>query len=178
MTEMRRIIIVGTTGSGKTTLAFNLAAKLDYPAIDLDDLHWQPGWIENDLQTFQAKIDSALNRDTWVLAGNYPSVNDRIWPKADTLIWLDYSFARTFNQLTRRSLSRVANKTTACNGNTETLGRLFSKDSILLWLFKSYASNKKTYDNVFSHPEQNPSIKNFISLESPAHTARFLAQVK
>jgi adenylate kinase family enzyme len=62
---MRRVAIIGTTGSGKSTLGERLAVRLGCPFIDLDALNWGPNWTA-----------VALAGDCWVAAGNYSKVRD------------------------------------------------------------------------------------------------------
>lgn len=171
---MEKVVIIGPSGSGKTTLAFNLAAKLDARAIDLDDLYWRPGWEIAPTDEFRAATTAATNTPRWVAAGNYTAIRDIVWEQADTLIWLDYSLTRTFNQLTRRSIMRVWDKKPICNGNTETLGKAFSNDGVLYWLLRSYFPKRRENLDTFAHPERYPNIKNFIRLRNPAETRALL----
>ena len=108
---MQRITVVGTSGSGKTTLAQQLATQLNYPCTDLDVIHWGPNWTPSPAEEFREKVRGALQADCWVLAGNYSAVRDLVWMRADTLIWLDYSFPVVFWRLLRRTLKRVSRKT-------------------------------------------------------------------
>ena len=89
----QRISIVGTTGSGKTTLARQVSQRLQIPHIEeLDELHWEPNWIEASTQVFSDRVSEALKGDRWVVDGNYSKIRDVIWSQADTVVFLDYPF--------------------------------------------------------------------------------------
>ena len=171
---MEKIVIIGPSGSGKTTLAFNLAAKLDARAIDLDDLYWRPGWEIAPPEEFRAATAAATDTRKWVAAGNYTGIRDIVWDQADTLIWLDYSLTRTFNQLARRSFMRIWDKKPICNGNTETLSKTLSDDGIVYWMLRTYHKQRQDNLEIFKNPEIYPNIKNFIRLRNPAETQALL----
>jgi adenosyl cobinamide kinase/adenosyl cobinamide phosphate guanylyltransferase len=76
----RRIVVVGTTSSGKSTLAKGLAEKLDVDFIELDALHWEPNWKEAEPEMFRARVEAATRSEVWVVAGNYHVVRDIVWP--------------------------------------------------------------------------------------------------
>jgi adenylate kinase family enzyme len=107
---VERIVIVGTTGSGKSTLAARLSQQLDLRHIDLDMLHWESGWKGADSSVFRARVAAAVREGRWIVAGNYSSVRDLIWPNADTLIWLDYSLPIIFWRLLRRTFKRIVTR--------------------------------------------------------------------
>ncbi len=88
----QRINVVGVTGSGKTTLARRLSDRLDIPHVELDALFWGPGWTETPDDVFRERVRQALAGERWVVDGNYSRIRDIIWPRADTIIWLDYSW--------------------------------------------------------------------------------------
>ena len=174
---MNRIVIIGSTGSGNTTLAHKLGEKLGCPAIDLDQLFWLPGWVEREPDDFREKTQEAASGNRWVAAGNYRGVRDILWNRADMLIWLDYSFPRTFWQLTYRSFLRLVKGTVCCNGNKESIRKLCSKDSIILWLFTSYAPHRREYLDIFEK-KPYPNIRNYIRLRAPSATRKFIAGLK
>jgi len=74
----QRISVVGTTGSGKTTLSERLVDCLGVPHVELDALHWGPNWTELDLETFRAKVARIVQRDAWVIDGNYSAVRELV----------------------------------------------------------------------------------------------------
>src|ERR1700730_14139935 len=88
-----RIAVVGTTGSGKTTLPKALAAQLRLPCIEIDGLNWEAGWRDlsrTDPDEFVRRVTLAIAADAWVIDGAYGLVRDLIWGRATHLVWLDY----------------------------------------------------------------------------------------
>ena len=88
---MKRILIIGSGGAGKTTLARQLGKLLDLPVVHLDALYWQPGWTETPKQVWNDKIQDLLLQDSWVMDGNYGGTLDQRIVAADTIIFLDIS---------------------------------------------------------------------------------------
>ena len=68
---MRRVLVIGCPGAGKSTLTRALAETLGLPAVYLDRLWWKSGWINRTRAEFDARLDAALAGDAWVMDGNY-----------------------------------------------------------------------------------------------------------
>ena len=100
---MQRISIIGTTGSGKTTLAAELARNLGIVHIELDAFNWRPGWQAVPTDVFRRDVETALAAPQWVTDGNYHSVRDLVWERADCIVWLDYRLPLILNRLIRRT---------------------------------------------------------------------------
>src|SRR5687768_1581665 len=120
-----RINVTGTTGSGKTTMARNLALKLGVPHVELDALHWDPNWTEASNEVFRERTSTALSCDEWVVDGNYSAVRDIVWSRANLIVWLDYSLPVILAQLWRRSMRRLLSQEELWNGNRESFRTLF-----------------------------------------------------
>lgn len=138
-------MIIGSCGSGKTTLGRHLAKNLGYPVTDLDDLYWLPNWTLRPKEEFAALIEEATSSDSWIICGNQSKYRHLIWPKADIIIWLDLPLFLLLFRVTRRSLLRILDKKPICNGNYETFSRLFSSYSIVLWVLRTYFRHRKDY---------------------------------
>jgi adenylate kinase family enzyme len=150
----QRISVVGTTGSGKTTLARQISQQLQIPHVELDALYWDVNWTAATEPLFRDRVTAALQGDRWVVDGNYSKIRDLVWSQADTIVFLDYSFWVVARQLLRRTLRRSLQQEELWNGNRENLRTaLFSQDSILLWLLKTYDRNRKKYPMLFQQPE-------------------------
>ena len=140
----RRVVITGPSSAGKSTLARRLAAQQQLRAIDLDDLHWLPGWAAREPAEFRALVSAAIEAPGWVASGNYRAVRDILWAQADTIVWLDYPFALVFYRGVRRALQRIITRELLPHGNRETFrNTFFSHDSILLWIITTHARRRR-----------------------------------
>lgn len=87
---MQRVMIIGSPGSGKTTLAGIMAEKLGLPLVHLDRLGWQSGWVFRPREEFDALVVEETAKEQWIIDGNYGRTIDLRMKRADTVIMLDY----------------------------------------------------------------------------------------
>lgn len=172
-----RIAVIGATGSGKTTLAQRLGDILDLPVIELDALHWMPGWTEKPWPEIRTDLDRMTRQDRWITDGNYSQVRDLIWPRADTIIWLDYPFLSIFLRLFIRTLKRVFLKVELWNGNRERFRENFlSRDSLFVWLVTSFPKPRKNYPLAFQEPQH--AHLQVLRFTHPRQTERWMKTLK
>ncbi|HYM15983.1 MAG TPA: AAA family ATPase [Dehalococcoidia bacterium] len=149
----RRVVVVGTTGAGKTTFARAVAAAIGAPHTELDALNWEPGWTPAEPAAFRARADQAAAGPAWVIDGNYGQVRDVVWARADTLVWLDYPFPLVIRRLFVRSLRRGLRREQLWNGNQERLSMQFlSRDSLFLWAVKTHWRRRREYPERLREP--------------------------
>ena len=86
---VQRVSVVGNSGSGKSTVARELAAALGVPYLELDSVFHQPGWEPLPEDEFRGVVEAAAAGDSWVMDGNYSAVRPLVWARADTVLWLD-----------------------------------------------------------------------------------------
>ncbi len=167
------LLITGPTGSGKTTTAKIIADKLGLPHVELDALHWLPGWAESELTVFREQVSQALAGPTWVVDGNYAKVRDITWSRADTLVWLDLPLPLVLRRLFNRTFHRLLTREELWGGNREDLrGAFFSKDSLFLWMLKSRKIHRRDYPRLITEPEF--AHLRFIHLTSAAQVDAWL----
>ncbi|MEM9600158.1 MAG: AAA family ATPase [Pseudomonadota bacterium] len=139
-----KIIVSGTSCTGKTTLGRQLARKLGRVQIDLDDLHFLPDWVAKEKEVFIADVKRATDaHDAWVVSGSYQSVlHETLWPEADTIIWLDLPLHVILSRYFKRTYRRVRYREKCCGENYETLHHVIFVDNMLKHILKSYAPRK------------------------------------
>jgi adenylate kinase family enzyme len=150
-----RISIVGNTGSGKTTLAGQLADGLGYPHIELDALHWEPGWQPAPDDVFRHRVRMATAQQYWIVDGNYSRVRDIIYERLQMLVWLDYPLPVNLWRLTRRGIQRVVSQEELWGtGNRESFrGQFLSWDSLYVWAVKSHRAKRERYLSFMKDPD-------------------------
>ena len=177
MQALQRIAVVGVSGSGKTTLARELAERRGLAHVELDALHWDPGWVPTPTATFLQRAEQALSGDAWVVDGNYPEVRELIWRRADTVVWLDYGLSLVMWRLALRTFRRVATREELWNGNRERdlSAHFFSRDSIFLWALRTYGLRRREYPLLLASPAF--AHLRVVRLRSPHATSVWLASL-
>ncbi|MFG2616968.1 AAA family ATPase [Streptomyces sp. NPDC048507] len=136
---MERVLVVGSTGAGKTTLARAIAERLRIPFHEMDALVFvAPRWQENPrLLEDVSRIGSG---PSWILDSfGHPKVRDLLWSRADTIVWLDYSRPVVMRRVLRRSLARTLLRRRIFGGNTEGPGSWLSPEHPVRWAWSQYA---------------------------------------
>lgn len=172
--SLRRVNIVGCSGSGKTTLGRDLATRLATPAVDLDDLIWLPNWQTREETELKTLVRRALATDAWVMSGNYSRLRPEIWGRADAVIWLDYSLPVVMKQVLWRTFGRNLRGELCCNGNRETWRNTFSRESIVLYAWRTHARRCREYPALLAHPRH--AHLQVLRFQSPRQTRDWLRQ--
>ena len=119
---MDRVVVVGSSGSGKTTVARGLAERLGVHCVELDALHHKPNWTEATADELREAVARELEgRERWVVDGNYyGKLGDFVLRQADTLVWLDLPLRTCLARLSTRTTRRIRTSEKLWNGNRET----------------------------------------------------------
>ena len=99
---MKRIVIIGSGGAGKSTLARQMGDILGVEVIHLDGLYWKPGWVNTPSDQWRTIVEGLLARESWVMDGNYSGTLDIRIPAADTIVYLDFATAVCVWRIFRR----------------------------------------------------------------------------
>ncbi|WP_327038295.1 adenylate kinase [Micromonospora maris] len=143
MNPPSRILVYGVHGSGKSTLAHLLAQRLGLPWYPVDDLLWEPRWVEVPVAVQRSRIEAICRRERWILDGAYHGWRDVPLARADLVIGLDYPRGLSFKWLWRRTMRRLSTGEIICNGNRESLGSVLSWDSVLRWHLTEYGKERR-----------------------------------
>ena len=93
---MRKVLIIGGNGSGKTTMARQLAEITGLPLCHLDTLYWTDDWQPRERSEFITLLQAELEKEKWILDGNMRRTLPQRLPYCDTVIYLDFSGIRCF----------------------------------------------------------------------------------
>lgn len=158
---MERVVVVGTSGSGKTAFARKLAGELALPHLELDSIFHRGGWSATPDDEFREEVGRFAAQPMWVVDGNYTSHGTReaLWPRADTFVWLDPPRDVVISRVVRRTLRRVVTRQKLWSSVTEPWSNLFSLDpgrNIVLWAWTTFERNREkfarcTEDGSWSH---------------------------
>lgn len=169
-----RMLVYGVTGSGKTTMARRIGEKTGLPWHSVDDLTWEPGWVVVPPEEQRRRIQAICEEPRWVLDTAYGIWRDIPLAKAEMIVALDYPRWVSLSRLLRRTLTRLVNGKTICNGNRETLKGLLSRESILLWHFKSFG-NKRRRIAEWAKSSDGPIL---VRLKRPSEAEAWLRELR
>ncbi|MFE2377918.1 AAA family ATPase [Streptomyces sp. NPDC059398] len=169
---MQRILVVGITGAGKTTLARALAARLDLPFHEMDALQFTgPDWAVD--PAMRERVAAIATTPAWIFDSfGYPEVRDLLWSSADTVVWLDYSRAVIMPRVLRRSLRRTLLRERIFGGNVEPLSSWFRKDHPAWWSWSQHAARRAEIARRSADPRFAPL--RVLRFRSPGEAAQWL----
>jgi adenylate kinase family enzyme len=178
--QVRRISVVGNTGSGKTNIARLLAGTLGIPHFELDAFRHQPGWQERSDDEFLADVERMASGSAWVIDGNYQQFVQEgpVWARADTVVWMDVPRPVVMRQLVWRTVRRVMTREELWNGNREPLENLWSRDpyrSVIAWAWTRHTVYADRYAAAMVDPQW--SHLQFVRLGSRKEADRWVASL-
>lgn len=177
-TRPARINVIGVSGSGKSTFAKRLSALTGIRHLEMDALFWKPGWTDSTDEEFFAKLEQALEGEEWILDGNYSRTQPVKWRNVTTIVWVDYSLARTLWQAVSRAFRRSLTKEELWpgTGNRESFRKsFFHRDSIIWWTISSRKRQRQRYLRLMVDPDYAHLA--IIRLTSPSEARRFCSNL-
>jgi adenylate kinase family enzyme len=172
---MHRVSIVGTSCSGKSTLAEKLSVILDQPHINLDALHWGPNWTPR--PEFAEDVAKAIEPDRWIIDGNYRAVREVVHDRTTDFVWLNLPFRIVFSRAIRRTCSRIRSKEMYYNGNRETIrGAFLQFDGIPWWVIRTHGKRRREYPALFALPQYQRARVH--ELTTPREVTAFVSKIR
>lgn len=171
--------MVGNSGSGKTTIAIALSAALNVPHLEIDAVFHQPGWVPLEAGEFRRRVAEFVAAPGWVADGNYSTVQDLVWARADTVVWLDPPRYRVMRRIIWRTLRRAALRAELWNGNRERWTNLLRADpmeSVIAWAWTRHHTYRRRYERAMADPAN--AHLTFVRLRTPGEVAALIARVR
>ncbi|HXC55483.1 MAG TPA: hypothetical protein VNU97_09320 [Rhizomicrobium sp.] len=175
-----RISVVGTSGSGKSTMAEALSAALGIAFVELDAINWQAGWRDlqtHDPEAFKRRVAAATAGDAWVIAGNYSVVRPLYWPRVTHVVWLDYARSVVMRRVLWRSFVRAVDgkELWPGTGNRERVTQWLDREHPIRWAWDSHARNRKLYTAMAADPANAHAA--FLRLRHPREAKDVMARL-
>jgi adenylate kinase family enzyme len=171
-----RILVVGTSSTGKTMYASRLSKILDVPRIELDELYWSHDWKPKPKAEFVRLVEHAATQPDWIVDGNYSAVREQLWSKATLIIWLNYSLTLSLWRGFKRTLVRCITRQALWHGNRETFRQtFFSKQSILVWIVTTHQRRRTEFATI-RNSQQFPAVS-WLEFRHPSQAEQWLQRL-
>lgn len=165
---MNKVLIIGSPGSGKSTLSNNLRTQLRLPLYHLDKINWKNNKDYLSREEFNTELVKVLKTDRWIIDGNYNRTMALRATYADTIIWLDAPRTLCLYRVSKRYFSYFRKQTPFGNPN-----KLSLKFLLFVWRFK-----KNNVPNIQQIIDEHASEKQIIKLTSDEDVATFINSIK
>ncbi|MCI0389709.1 MAG: DNA topology modulation protein [Acidobacteria bacterium] len=168
---MRKVLVIGSGGAGKTTFAMRLSNILNIEVIHLDALYWNPGWVETPKVEWRRTVEGLIARGSWIIDGNYSGTLDMRIGACDTVIFLDIARRICLWRVIKRVMQyRNRRRPDMAEGCQERLDLKFVR---WVWNYK-----KRTRPKIVKLIEENADGKKVVWLQSDGEVERFLVRAR
>jgi len=168
---VRRVLVGGVSGAGKTTFARELAQRAGLPFHEMDALYHGPNWTKR--PSFEDDVAAIAAHDAWVFDSmGYKEVRELVWSRADTVIWLDLARTVVLRRVVARSFDRAWNRRETFNGNTEGFRDWLDPEHPVQWSMRSFAGRGREFRARFADPAYGHLAK--VRLTTPTAAQRWL----
>ena len=168
---MRKVLVIGSGGAGKSTLSVELGQVLGLPVIHLDRLFWLPGWVQTDKQQKRKVLAELVTGREWIMDGNYGGSLDIRIPAADTIIFMDYSLVVClWRVVMRRVRYKGGSRPDMADGCPERVNLEFMK---WVWNFRRDHRPGLLRTTAARRPDTD-----LVMLRNSRETASFMSQVR
>jgi adenylate kinase family enzyme len=168
---MRKVLVIGSGGAGKSTFARRLGELLELEVIHLDSLYWSAGRVEMPKAEWQRAVEELLSRQAWIIDGNYSATLQMRLEACDTVIFLDMSRLICHWRLLKRVvLYRNERRPDMAEGCPEKLDWKFIR-----WVWEYPA---RTRPKIIELLEKSAGDKQIVWLQSRAEVKRFFVSAR
>jgi adenylate kinase family enzyme len=168
---MKRILVIGAGGAGKSTFAQRLGKILNIEVIHLDSLYWRPGWVEPPKEEWKKTVEHIIARDSWIMDGNYSGTLESRFEACDTVIFLDIERMICLWRVVKRAMKyRNKSRPDMAEGCPERFDLQF-----ILWVWNY---KKRSRPKIVRALQENPQNRKVIWLRTDAEAEKFLAGIK
>ena len=167
---MRKILVIGSSGSGKSYFSKRLGEQLRIDVIHLDRQYWKPNWTKPSKEEWKAKVAEMLKRDEWIIDGNFGGTMEMRVAAADTIIFIDLSRVLCLWRVIKR---RIAYRKTTRPDMAEKCDEKVDLD-FLKWVWRYPRSSKPKIEELL---QRNSKEKHVIRLRSRSEVKRFLRRL-
>ena len=169
--KSEKILVIGSSGAGKSTFSKKLHNILNIPLIHLDKYYHKPNWEEPKKKDWEKTVKKLANQKEWIMDGNYAESFDIRIPKSDTIIFLDYnSFYCCFRVIKRVITDYGKRRSDMAKGCKESFDLSFLKFVLMF--------NYNNRRNIYNRLEKLKNIKNIIVLKNDSEVKLFLCQLR
>ena len=166
---MKRVVVIGSGGAGKSTFSRRLGEITGLPVVHLDRLFWRPGWVATPEEEWAETVSRELERPMWVMDGNFGGTREMRMQAADTIIMLDLPRRVCIYRILKRTLLyNPGGRPDMADGCHERLDLEF-----ILWVWNY---RKRSRKNAVAEMEKLAD-KDIIILESRHQVEQFLLRL-
>jgi adenylate kinase family enzyme len=165
---MKKILVIGSSGAGKSTFSRRLGEKTGLKVIHLDVLYWKPNWTESPKDEWKETVENALEGDEWIMDGNYSGTMEMRIKSCDTVIFLDFPRVLCVYRILKRVvLYRKGKRPDMAEGCNEQFDWEFTK-----WVWNFPTRTKPLVEAILKEVENEKTI---IRLKSRKEVEDFFA---